>query len=200
MNLRMSVPVLCLFAVCIGSGCTRSSDKTLTVYCGVSMRPPMEELADLYREETGTKIEFLYGDSGTLLSQAELTGKGDIYICHDPFMAAARSKGLVDRDWTVGYLYPVIIVTKGNSADIHSIRDLAREGLRVGLGDQRYSTCGNIITTVLRKAGLSESIGDNVVLRARTSSEIANHLNPGYSYDFESQLYSSSISYLWKLT
>jgi ABC-type molybdate transport system substrate-binding protein len=47
MNLGRSVPVLCLIAVCIGSGCTRSSDTTLTVYCGVSMRPPMEELANL---------------------------------------------------------------------------------------------------------------------------------------------------------
>jgi ABC-type molybdate transport system substrate-binding protein len=103
MNLVRIVLVSCLAVCCLMSGCTRS-DTTLSVYCGVSMRPPMEELADLYREETGTKIEFLYSDSGNLLSQAGLTGKGDIYICHDPFMAAARSKGLVDRDWTVGYL------------------------------------------------------------------------------------------------
>jgi molybdate transport system substrate-binding protein len=139
----------------------------------------MEELAKLYEEETGTKVEFLYGDSGTLLSQADLTGKGDIYICHDPFMASAQSKGLVDRDWTVGYLYPVIIVAKGNPQNIHSIRDLASEDLRIGLGDQRYSTCGNIITAVLEKAGLTERIEENVVLRARTSSEIANHLKMG---------------------
>jgi hypothetical protein len=46
-NLLRIVLVCCLAAGCLISGCTRSSDTTLAVYCGVSMRPPMEELADL---------------------------------------------------------------------------------------------------------------------------------------------------------
>ena len=64
----------------------------------------------------------------------------------------------------------------GNPKGIHSLADLAKPGLKIGIGDPRFSTCGELFVNVLKKKGLHESVLTNVVLQARTHSEVANGL------------------------
>ncbi len=155
------------------------SVQELLVHVGGTMRPAMEEIAKLFEKETGWKVSINYNDSGSLMAVIETTGKGDIYVPHDPFPAAMQKKGLVDRAYTVAVITPVIVVRKGNPKKIASIRDLAREDVKVGLPDPQYSTTGHIVPIIFRKAGIAEAMAKKHIARARGGGEIANAVKIG---------------------
>lgn len=143
------------------------------------MRPPLEELAGLYEEETGERILIDYGDSGELLIRIRVARRGDLYVCHDPFANALMKQKLGAQVWTVASLQPVIVVPKGNPKRILGLRDLAREGIRLGLTDERYSTLGHLCPVMFDRVGLRDQIEKNVVTRQRMGGQIANMVEIG---------------------
>jgi len=76
----------------------------------------------------------------------------------------------------VACLRPALLVRPGNPRGIRSINDLARPGLKIGIGDPRYSTCGEMFVQLLEQKGLREKVMANVALPARTHAEIAKGL------------------------
>lgn len=162
----------------LAGGCGKQESRLL-VYCGNSMRTPMEELEHIYEAEKGAEVEITYNDSGILLFTIDERRKGDLYVCHDPFGGAAQVKGLARKTFTTAYLIPVIAVAKGNPKGVNSIKDLAKPGVRVGLTLKEYSTAGHIVTFMLKQAGITEAVERNVVLRSRTGGEVGNALKLG---------------------
>lgn len=157
-----------------GSSCRRENgDKKLLCYVGGTMRPVVERLAKMYRKETGVEVELDYAGSGELLIKIEQTKRGDLYICHDPFMAAAQLKGLVRRSWVPASVAPVIVVPKGNPKNIQGLRDLTKPGIRVVLTHQQYSTTGHIVERIVTKYGLT-NLYANVISRTRGGGAAAN--------------------------
>jgi len=144
------------------------------------MRPPMEELARLYHRRTGRRVEFDFGDSGELFAKIDITKKGDVFVCHDPFLVLVKKRGLCDRAWTVASLKPVIVVRKGNPKGIKGLRDLFKPGVKVGLPHPKYSTCGNILKfVILKKAGLEEEARRRTATYSRHHAELANSVMMG---------------------
>jgi len=85
--------------------------------CGSSNSLPMREIADLYEQKTGIKAHLLCGSGGALLSQIELTKRGDIYLPGSPdYIIKAKNKQLIfpNSVQQVCYLIPAIITPKGN--------------------------------------------------------------------------------------
>ena len=155
-------------------GCGGDKQQPLVCYVGGTMRPALEDVVKLYEAETGQKIDVDYADSGVLLIKIERTGRGDLYVCHDPFAGGLEQKGLSTRIWTVASLTPTIAVPKGNPKKILGLRDLAQKGIRLGLTDEQYSTLGHIAPLIFDKVGLRKDIEANVVTRSRMGGEIAN--------------------------
>ena len=117
-----------VLAIPLLSSCGRApkTERTpLLCYVGGTMRPAMEELVKLYEARTHQPIQVDYADSGELLVKVQLTGRGDLFVVHDPYLSELMSKGLGDRGWTVASLTPVIVVPKGNPKKIQGLRDLA---------------------------------------------------------------------------
>ncbi len=172
--------IVALLCALLLAGCGKdqaAGDKAkapLLCHVGGTMRPAMEELAKLYKADTGQEVQFNFGDSGSLLIQIEQTKRGDIYVCHDPFGGGAEKKGLAERVWTTASLTPMIAVPKGNPRGIKGLRDLATPGLRLGLTDERYSTLGHLNPLMFDKVGLRKDIEANVVTRTRMGAEVAN--------------------------
>lgn len=156
-----------------------SAKEEILVHCGSSMLPAIEEIAKKYEAEYKIKAVFNLGGSEVLLPNILLTKRGDIFVCHDPFADIIIEKGLMKEFKTTGYLYPVIIVAKGNPKGIHSLSDLGRSGVRVGMTDARTSQCGKIVEEVLLKKGLSEQVKKNVVVETKAHYDIANALSLG---------------------
>jgi molybdate transport system substrate-binding protein len=165
-------------AAMIVGGCGGESEPAggpvLRCYVGGTMRPAMEELVRLYQERTGRRVELDFGDSGANLIKVEQTGRGDLYVAHDPFHGAIVHKDLSVDAWVAAVLRPVIAVAKGNPKNVHGLKDLARPGICVILTDAQYSTAGHLVALMLRKANLEEAVDKNVVSRTRLGGDAAN--------------------------
>ena len=142
--------------------------RMIRVGCGSSMRPPVEELAALFRREYGVDVRPNYGSSGTVLLQIQESKQGDVYVCHDPYAYMCEARKLSAAWHTMGYLYPVIAVKKGNPKAVKGLMDLLREDVRVGLPQRETSTRGKILWAVLKKHGLAEKMTAHGFVEDRT--------------------------------
>ncbi|NLM30528.1 MAG: molybdate ABC transporter substrate-binding protein [Methanomicrobiales archaeon] len=157
------------------------SDETkpeLLVYCGAGMREPMDEIAEVFEEQTGISINYIFGGSNTLLTQMKLTQMGDVYMPGaTAYFDAARDLGLVDEEHLVVYHVPVIAVPKGNPAGIESLQDLAKPGVRVAFGDNPATAIGPLTDKLLEKNNLFEAVEENVVTRTATVNELLVYIS-----------------------
>jgi len=155
--------------------------RSIQVFCGTSMRPAVEEIAAEYQKREGTFVELSYGGCEALFPQIKLMKKGDLFVCHDPFGDKLKAEGLLDRIQPVGYLEPTIIVPKGSKKEIHSLKDLVTQKLRIGTTDPRFATCGEMVEDKLREHGWAESYEKqpNFVLQSRSHGDVATALITG---------------------
>jgi len=152
----------------------KKGGEEVLVLCGGSMRKALESVKENYKMTFSDTIVTTYGGSGDLCAQIQETGRGDIYICHDPFMPWAQERGLIS-DWdTVASLRIVIIVPKGNPKGIKALEDLAKPGLRLGIGDKRFSTSGQIVKHMLKTVPYGNDILANVRVETKGHQQRCN--------------------------
>ncbi len=150
---------------------------SITVFCGSANKPAMEEIAKIYEKEKRIKVNLLFGGSGTLLSQLELSNKGEIYLPGSPdYIIIGNNKKLLIKgsDRIISYLVPAIIVPKGNPAGVSSLKDLTKKGLRIGIGNPETVCLGLYGIELLEKNGLLEPVMKNVVTFGASCSKTAN--------------------------
>jgi molybdate transport system substrate-binding protein len=137
----------------------------------------MQEIAARFERETGIQVKTVFGGSGTLLSQIELSRQGEIYLPGSPdyIIIGNRKKLLVEgSERIVAYLVPAIITPAGNPANVHSLQDLARKGVRVGIGNPQTVCLGLYAVEFLQANGLLEDVMKNVVTFGASCSKTAN--------------------------
>ncbi|MBI5574070.1 MAG: molybdate ABC transporter substrate-binding protein [Elusimicrobia bacterium] len=148
----------------------------LFFFCGAAVAVPMREIIKNYEKETGVKINVTYSGSGTLLSQMELTKRGDVYLCGSPdYIDIGVRKNLLIKgtDKIVSYLIPAIIVPKENPKNIQKLEDLTKEGVRVGIGNPEAVCLGLYGTELLDDNNLLEKVLPNVVVFAKSCEDTA---------------------------
>jgi molybdenum ABC transporter molybdate-binding protein len=152
----------------------------IVVLCGGSFRPPMEQLAKQYEQETGRKLTLSFGQSEDLLPQVKLKANGDAFLSHDPYMRYAEDAGSLTRFVVVGYVMPVLVVAPGNPKGLKTLDDLAQSGLKVGLPNPEYSTCGQIMAEVFEQRGIKAKVMENAGNALfRSHGEIATAIQLG---------------------
>lgn len=157
-----------------------SSPQEILVYAGAGLKAPMEEIGQLFTRKNGIDIQYTYGGSGMLISQMNLTKKGDVFIPGSTVeFSTAKSQGLVNTSQLIAYHVPVIAVQKGNPKNITSIRDFARPGLKVALGDANATAIGKAGTKMFNKYNITEAVEKNVVTRTPTINELTVIMNTG---------------------
>ena len=164
--------LITMFAV---TGCGKRSEQNaaeeVLVLSGGTMREVMEATIARYRTVSQDKVVATYGGSAEMVSQLMNTGRGDIYVAHDPFMPWADERGLLSEWATVAYLDNTLIVQKGNPKNIHSVSDLVKPGLRVGTGDHRYSTSGVMVKQMLSLVDYGAGVHSNIIHESKGHSE-----------------------------
>ena len=168
-----------LLPVVVLAGCSKQNSdakKALLCHVGGTMRPVFEKLAKAYEEETGQPVEINSAGSGELLANIEMQQEGDLYVSHDPFLDIMMHRQLADDGWTIGELFPVIIVQKGNPKKIKSLNDLARQDVKLALTDFKLSTLGRMLPTIFKKSGmdLAQLNKDKNITIHRSGSYVAN--------------------------
>lgn len=148
----------------------------LLVYAGAGFRLPIEEAARLYTERTGLAIEPTFAGSGCLLAQAELAGRGDVFIPgEEHYLDQARARALVGESAPLAWLRPVLAVKKGNPLGVRALADLAHKDLRLGLGDPKAVAVGLAAERWLH-ADLSAEEITRLTARVRTRALNVNEL------------------------
>ena len=172
--LKASILILAIFVVNLLSySQTGWAKDMLLVYSGAGLRKPMDKIGAAFEKKYGIAVKYNYAGSNTLLSQIELTKKGDCYMPGATmYINKAKEKGFVDYEKPVAYHIPVIAVPKGNPAKITSLKDLAKPGVSVILGDPKAAACGKIAKKVLQKNKIYDDVKKNVIAQTATANEL----------------------------
>lgn len=128
--------------------------ESLLAYVGAASKPPTEEVAKLYEERTGVKVELVFGGSGYVLSQMKLARQGDIYFPgSSDYMEKAKRDGDVfaDTEKVIVYLAPAINVQKGNPHNIRTLKDLTRPGIKVAIANPEGVCVGAYAVEIIEK-------------------------------------------------
>lgn len=152
------------------------AEKELLFFCGAAVAVPMREIIKDYEKETGVKVNVIYGGSGTLLSQMELTNRGDVYLCGSPdYVKIGVDRGLLitGTDKIISYLVPAILVPKENPKRIQKIEDLSKKGVRLGMGNPETVCLGLYGVELLEYNNLLEKVLPNVAVFAKSCDDTA---------------------------
>ncbi len=160
-------------------GSPGAAEKRIAAFCGSASKPAMEEAARVFEEKTGIKVDLHFSGSGTMLSQMKISHRGDLYIPGTPdYMVKAKREGVVDPDTVriIAYLVVAIDVQHGNPMNIQGLSDLARPGVRVGIGNPEAVCVGLYAIEVLERNGLLAQVQRNIVTHAPSCSATASLL------------------------
>lgn len=146
------VLIICL-GVSVFAVSAQAADELL-VYAGSASQPPTEEVVKAFEEETGIKVDVVFGGSGTVLSQMKLAKQGDLYFPgSSDFMIKAKRDGDVfpETETIIVYLVSAINVHKGNPHNIHSLKDLNKAGLRVAIANPENVCVGTYAIEIIEQ-------------------------------------------------
>lgn len=186
------VAIIAALCFCMVCGCTSDAapandagqitteEKSLIVYSGAGLREPMDEIAQVYEEQTGTVIKYTYAGSAQLLSQMELLGEGDCYMPGaKAYLDSAAEKGYIAESEDVIYHVLAFAVKPGNPKNITCLRDLTEDGVTIAIGEPSGNAVGKATKKIFEKAGLWEDLQDNIVVRSGTVNELLVYMNMG---------------------
>jgi len=201
-NMTVILITTLILVTFLGCGKGEKKASSLFIHCGSSMSTPIQEIGKQFKEKFGVNLEYNFAGNEALLPQIELTRRGDLFVCHDPYADFLAEKGLLDEENVVGYLAPVLVVSKGNPQKITSLKDLTRPGIRVALGDPRFQTCAEMVHKRLKEKGIEDSVMKNVVLESRSHQELGNAVKLGAAdaavvWNFIAVMNSDALDPIW---
>lgn len=157
-----------------------AAETSLLVYAGAGLKKPMTDIGETFTAKSGIGVDYTFAGSGTLITQMDLSRKGDAFIPGGtPDYRIAQDKELVGEPGYVAYHVPVIVVQKGNPQNITSVDDFTRAGLKLALGGADTTAIGRAGDKLFQKHGILDDVEKNVVLRAPTINEVVVAMNMG---------------------
>lgn len=160
-----------------GDGKKNVKGKSILVYSGAGLRKPLEELSKMFQAETAITVELTYGGSSQCTAQILTTEKGDVFLPGDVAeLQPLTEKGKIELQKPVVLHIPVLAVPKGNPAKIKSLQDMAKQGVKVALGDPQSCPIGKVADKILKDQGLLEKVEPNIVVRTANVSELFTYL------------------------
>jgi molybdate transport system substrate-binding protein len=160
--------------------CHKSNKASLLIHAGAGQRYALDEIAEVFqRKNPDIAIDFSYKGSGYFLADLTASREGDIYMPGEEFyVLQAVEKGFISNynpeTEACAWFITVIITPAGNPANITSLEDFARSGVRVGLGDPRSCSIGLWQEKIFKKAGIWEAVRKNASMSARCIPELGN--------------------------
>jgi len=172
----VSLAVFIVLAVKLFRAPDAPPEAPILVYCAAGLRIPVEAAEKAY----GGKVQLQYGGSNTLLSNAEVSGKGDLFIAaDDSYLKLARDKGLAAESLPLARQSPVLAVAKGNPKKIGAVADLLRADVKVVQANPDAAAVGKLVRGKLEKAGQWTALKEKTLVFKPTVNEVANDLKLG---------------------
>lgn len=150
----------------------------LAVFAGSMLRPAIEETIKAFEQREGVRVTTVYNGCGILVAQMKTGQLPDAYFaCDKEFMNQVKEYFPDPVDVSQNEL--VILVKKGNPLGIRSLKDLTREGLRVGIGHEKQCAMGWITQNTFREGGIQKEVMANVTVQTPTGDMLVNQLRTG---------------------
>lgn len=153
-----------------------AGNKEIMVFAGAASKPPLDEAAEAFKKQTGIQVYCTYGGSGAVLSQMKLSKSGDLYMPGSPdYIVMAERDNIIDPKSTkiIAYLIPVISVQHGNPKNIQSLADLAKPGVKVGIGNPEAVCVGLYAIEILDYNHLLVDVYKNIITQAASCDATA---------------------------
>lgn len=182
---RAAAILLAIAGACLCISCGNKPSQPpakLRVYCGAGLTAAMDEISAEFTRQTGIVLEIEYSGSGVLLSRIKLVKQGDIFLpAESDYIDMARQGGLVTEAREIACVWPVILVAKGNPRKIAAPADLARPGLRIGLGNPDACQIGRASLDVMKNNEIDlDTLSRNLVVRTTTVNELGLQVKTGH--------------------
>lgn len=162
------------------TGSAYGDNKEMLFHAGVGQRSSLNEIKAIFEKRNpDVKVNFSYKGSGYFIADITRSRQGDLFMPGEEFyLLQAVERGFVN-DYNPetdipAYFVTVIITPRGNPANIKSIEDFARPGVRVGLGNPRACAVGIWHEKTFKKAGIWEAVQKNAVMSAKCIPELGN--------------------------
>lgn len=155
-----------------------SDQPELSIFAGSMLRPAINETINAFEEREGVTVNRVFNGCGILVAQMKSGQHPDAYFaCDHEFMNQVHD--LFPQPVAVTQNELVILVQKGNPKGIASLKDLASEGLRVGIGHEKQCAMGWITQNVFREGGVQSEVMSNVTVQTPTGDMLVNQLQTG---------------------
>lgn len=155
-----------------------SEHPEITLYAGAMLRPAIEDTITAFEQREGVHVTRVYNGCGILVAQMKAGQVPDAYFaCDAEFMNQVR--GLFPDAHDVSQNELVILVKKGNPHDIRSLQDLAKPGLRVGIGHEKQCAMGWLTQRTFDEGGVRSEVMKNVVVQTPTGDMLVNQMRSG---------------------
>ena len=147
----------------------------LSIYAGSMLRPAIEETIVAFEQREGVRVSRVYNGCGILVAQMKTGLYPDAYFaCDLEFMKQVQNS--FHSPVAVSQNELVILVPKGNPKSIGSLKDLTREGLRVGIGHEKQCAMGWVTQNTFKESGLQTELMSNVTVQTPTGDMLVNQL------------------------
>ena len=184
-NIFLISLIIIIIAIILGAYYTgtfeNTSDKTdsITVYAGAGFSGLCDDLLDVFNEKyPNITVDMRYARSGELFTALETQQKSDVFFPENyKYMNGAITKGYVANGSVKNITtnVPVIIVQNENPKNITGLEDLAREDIKVGLGELEGPSIGRSSQEILNKS----KIIINPALTTSTENQLITSLVSG---------------------
>ncbi len=162
----------------VSGGDQWSDTPELSVFAGSMLRPAIEETIAAFEKREGVTVNRAYNGCGILVGQMKSGLVPDAYFaCDSEFMNQVHD--LFPEPVPVSQNELVILVQKGNPKEVWTLKDLAKEGVRVGIGHEKQCAMGWITQNTFREGGVQQEIMPNVTTQTPTGDMLVNQLLTG---------------------
>jgi molybdenum ABC transporter molybdate-binding protein len=155
-----------------------AGEPELRLLAGAMLRPAIKETITSFEAREGVRVTTVYNGCGILVAQMRAGEHPDAYFaCDQSFMDQVHDLFLDAAPVSMNRL--VILVPKGNPHGVRSLADLARPGLKVGVGHEKQCALGVITQKTLSETGTRGNIMKNVKVQSPTGDMLVNQLLTG---------------------
>lgn len=155
-----------------------SETPNVVLLSGGLNRLAVDPVLQRFEEREGVEINRIYNGCGVLVSQIRAGTRLDAYLtCDTTYMSMVDS--LFTNINTLTQTDIIIITQKGNPKNITNLKDLKKEGLKIGVCNPKQSALGFLVTKLLKERGLWDDIYKNICSQTPTADLLVNQLRTG---------------------
>ena len=155
----------------------------LSIFAGSMLRPAIDHTITAFEKREGVIVDRVYNGCGILVGNMDIAREQgaqqpDVYFaCDTEFMNQVHD--IFPEPVNVAQNELVILVRKGNPHNIRSLRDLAQEGIDVGIGHENQCAMGWLTQNTFREGGVHAEVMANVKVQVPAGDMLVNEMLAG---------------------